>query len=164
MRKQRAGKAPSPAPDSLPRPHSAPGTATIPPSSSSRNPAFGGYDPTRPPPQQPQSALNSFKLEASQQLIPSQSYLQNRAEAVTNIESHIVELGSIFNRLAEMVSEQGHDVQTIYDNTDESLMNVQAGHSELLKFYNNIRGNRALILKIFMVLMAFAGFFILFLA
>ena len=154
----------------IPRPQSAPGNAQASSSSGPTSAPFSSayaagssvpHDPTRPP---AQSALNNFKLEASQQLIPTQSYLKDRARAVTNIESHIVELGSIFNQLAGMVAEQGQDVQTIYDNTDESLANVQAGHSELLKFYNSIRGNRALILKIFGVLLFFITFFIVFLA
>ena len=39
--------------------------------------------------------------------IPSQdTYIQERADAMENIHSTIVELGSIFKQLAEMVKEQ----------------------------------------------------------
>lgn len=45
---------------------------------------------------------------------PEQSYLQSRASDVQQIESHIVEMGQIFNRLGQMVAEQG-DMITRYE-------------------------------------------------
>lgn len=43
-----------------------------------------------------------------QQLAPAQdSYMQNRVEALQNVESTIVELSSIFTQLATMVAQQG---------------------------------------------------------
>lgn len=35
-----------------------------------------------------------------------QEYLEARAQAIEDVESHIVELGQIFNRLATMIAEQ----------------------------------------------------------
>lgn len=49
--------------------------------------------------------------QAQQQSIPDQSYVESRAEAVSQIESHIVELGQVFNRLSVMINEQGDMVQ-----------------------------------------------------
>ena len=46
--------------------------------------------------------------QQQQQLVPLQdSYMQSRAEALQNVESTIHELGSIFNQLATLVSQQG---------------------------------------------------------
>lgn len=43
-----------------------------------------------------------------QQMVPVQdSYMQNRAEALQNVESTIVELSNIFSQLATMVAQQG---------------------------------------------------------
>jgi hypothetical protein len=43
-----------------------------------------------------------------QQLVPVQdSYMQNRAEALQNVESTITELSNIFTQLATMVAQQG---------------------------------------------------------
>jgi syntaxin 5 len=83
------------------------------------------------------------------------SYQQARADAVRQVESTIVELGSIFNQLATMVSEQGELVERIDANVDETVSNVDAGHNQLMIYYNSISGNRALILKVFAVLLVF---------
>lgn len=46
--------------------------------------------------------------QQQQQIVPLQdSYMQSRAEALQNVESTIHELGSIFNQLATLVSQQG---------------------------------------------------------
>ncbi|GFP80308.1 syntaxin-32 [Phtheirospermum japonicum] len=46
--------------------------------------------------------------QQQQQLVPLQdSYMQSRAEALQNVESTIHELGTIFNQLATLVSQQG---------------------------------------------------------
>lgn len=43
-----------------------------------------------------------------QQMVPVQdTYMQNRAEALQNVESTIVELSTIFTQLATMVAQQG---------------------------------------------------------
>lgn len=39
------------------------------------------------------------------------AYIQERADAMENIHSTIVELGTIFRQLAEMVQEQGEQVE-----------------------------------------------------
>jgi syntaxin 5 len=39
-------------------------------------------------------------------LYAAQEYLEARAQAIEDVETHIVELGQIFNRLASMIAEQ----------------------------------------------------------
>lgn len=47
-------------------------------------------------------------MQQQQQMVPLQdSYIQSRAEALQNVESTIMELGSIFTQLATMVAQQG---------------------------------------------------------
>lgn len=46
--------------------------------------------------------------QQQQQIVPLQdTYMQSRAEALQNVESTIHELGTIFNQLATLVSQQG---------------------------------------------------------
>lgn len=94
----------------------------------------------------------------------SDTYVQQRAETMHNIESTIVELGGIFQQLAHMVKEQDEAIGRIDANIQETEMNVEAGHREILKYFQNITGNRALMFKIFGVLIFFFIFFIVFMA
>lgn len=82
-------------------------------------------------------------------------YQEARADAVRQVESTIVELGQIFNQLATMVSEQGEMVQRIDENVEDTVGNMRQGQNQLMIYYNSIAGNRALILKVFGVLLAF---------
>lgn len=99
------------------------------------------------------------------QLIDEQeSYVNARASAMESIESSVVELGSIFKQLASLVSEQGETIQRIDANVEETSLNVEAGHMELLKYFRSISNNRWLAIKVFGVLIVFFIIFIIFLA
>ena len=81
-----------------------------------------------------------------------------------SIESSISQLGQIFSQLAHLVQEQGEMITRIDSNVEHTSINVEAAHTELLKYFNNISKNRWLIIKVFGVLMAFIVFFIVFMA
>lgn len=100
-----------------------------------------------------------------QQYAPQESsYSSSRAEALHNVETTIVELGSIFTQLAEMVAAQGEMTQRIDENIDETLGNVDNAKQQLMKYLNNISSNRWLMMKVFMILMVFLVLFIVFIA
>uniref|UniRef100_A0A914NAM9 t-SNARE coiled-coil homology domain-containing protein n=1 Tax=Meloidogyne incognita TaxID=6306 RepID=A0A914NAM9_MELIC len=90
------------------------------------------------------------------------TYHRSRYSAMEGIESSIAELGTIFRQLASLVSEQGEMITRIDSNVEDTALNVEAAHYELLKYFNNISRNRWLILKVFGVLMAFFIFFVIF--
>jgi len=92
------------------------------------------------------------------------SYLQSRADAMQNIESTIVELGGIFNQLATMIKEQEEIMVRIDSNVEDAAINVEAGHSEILKYFQSVTSNRWLMVKIFGVLIFFFIFFVIFMA
>lgn len=92
------------------------------------------------------------------------SYLNSRADAMQNIESTIVELGGIFTQLAHMIKEQEEIMVRIDSNVEDAAMNVEAGHSELLKYFQSVTSNRWLMVKIFGVLIFFFIFFVIFMA
>ncbi|XP_071856472.1 syntaxin 5 [Bombus fervidus] len=92
------------------------------------------------------------------------AYLQSRAETMQNIESTIVELGGIFQQLAHMVKEQEEMVERIDSNIEDTELNVEAAHAEILRYFQSITNNRWLMIKIFAVLIFFFIFFVVFLA
>ena len=49
-------------------------------------------------------------------LIPDTKYFESRAEAVSEIEAHIMELGTVFNRLGELVQDQQELTERLHEN------------------------------------------------
>jgi syntaxin 5 len=80
-----------------------------------------------------------------------------------SIESTIVELGGIFQQLATMVKEQEEVVQRIDSNVEDAEMNVEAAHTELLKYFKSVTSNRWLMIKVFALLIFFFVIFVIFL-
>lgn len=92
------------------------------------------------------------------------NYLQSRVETVQNIESTVVELGGIFQQLAHMVKEQEEMVERIDSNIEDAGLNIEAAHTQILKYFQSVTSNRWLMIKIFGVLIFFFIFFVVFLA
>lgn len=98
------------------------------------------------------------------QLIPDQDYLRERADAMQMVESQIVELGTIFNKLAGMVSEHREMVTRVEDNVDDANTNISLSLNTLTDTLQNLQTNRALFFKILSILVVFIVFFVIFLA
>jgi syntaxin 5 len=49
-------------------------------------------------------------------------------------------------------------------NVEDAALNVEAGHTEILKYFKNVTSNRWLMVKIFGVLIIFFIFFVVFMA
>ncbi|GAB5578000.1 syntaxin-5 isoform X1 [Prionailurus iriomotensis] len=112
-------------------------------------------------------AIDMMDSRTSQQLqlIDEQdSYIQSRADTMQNIESTIVELGSIFQQLAHMVKEQEETIQRIDENVLGAQLDVDAAHSEILQYFQSVTSNRWLMVKIFLILIVFFIIFVVFLA
>lgn len=86
--------------------------------------------------------------------------IQNRAVQAQHVEGIITELSQVFGKVATLVTEQGELVSRIDDNLDIANKEIQAGQSELLKYYNNLSKERALILKILAAVFAVMLLFI----
>lgn len=105
------------------------------------------------------SALMRHGQQSDSQLLmmeeaqPTNTYIQQRGEAIEAIERTISELGGIFGQLASMVSEQSEMIQRIDANTEDVVDNVQGAQRELLKYWSRLSGNRWLVAKMFGVLM-----------
>mmetsp|Transcript_17514 Transcript_17514/g.20218 ORF Transcript_17514/g.20218 Transcript_17514/m.20218 type:complete len:370 (+) Transcript_17514:186-1295(+) len=98
------------------------------------------------------------------QLIPDQGYLLERADAMSQVESNIVELGTIFNKLAVMVSEHREMVERVEDNVEDTNMNLNMSMNVLTDTLRDLKSNRALMTKLFGVLVGFIIMFIVFFA
>jgi len=92
------------------------------------------------------------------------AYQQARVEGVEQVQRVLAELSTMFQRVASLVSRQDEMVMRIDANVSDSLHNLKEGQAHLLKYLHRISSNRALILKILGIIMAFAVFFIVFLA
>merc|ERR1719282_161774 len=82
------------------------------------------------------------------QLIPDQEYLRQRADAMSQVESNIVELGTIFNKLAVMVNEHRDMVQRVEDNVEDANANLNMSLATLTDTLQNLQTNRALAAKV----------------
>lgn len=108
-----------------------------------------------------------YQQQQQQQLMileEQDSLLQSRAETMKTIETTIVELGTMFTQLAAMVKEQDELVHRIDANVDDADMNVEAAHSELLKYFRSVSSNRWLMLKVFGIVVFFFIIFVVFMA
>lgn len=140
-------------------------------SSSEPMPSYSGtYSSYSNPNNTPLTPLDIQRMEQEggqqqqMQLIPDQDYLRERADAMEQVESNIVELGTIFNKLAVMVSEHREMVQRVEDNVDDANSNVMLSLNSLTDTLQNLQTNRALFFKILSVLVVFIVFFVIFLA
>jgi len=107
--------------------------------------------------------MSGFQGSQAQSMIEQKDeYIESRATAMESIEQTIVELGGIFQQLAHLVSEQEEQIKRIDMNVEDTEMNVEAAHSELLKYFQSISSNRWLIIKIFFVLIVFFIAFVVF--
>lgn len=98
------------------------------------------------------------------QLIPDQEYLRQRADAMTQVESNIVELGTIFNKLAVMVNEHRDMVQRVEDNVDDANSTLNLSMATLTDTLQNLQTNRALAAKVLGIVVLFIIMFIIFFA
>eukprot|EP00271_Cylindrocystis_brebissonii_P018446 TRINITY_DN5224_c0_g1_i1.p1 TRINITY_DN5224_c0_g1~~TRINITY_DN5224_c0_g1_i1.p1 ORF type:complete len:366 (-),score=59.32 TRINITY_DN5224_c0_g1_i1:212-1309(-) len=91
-------------------------------------------------------------------------FMRSRSEALHSVESTIVELGTIFQRLAGMVQQQGELAVRIDHDVEDSLANVEGAQAALVQYLARISANRSLILKIFGILLLFLLIFVTFIA
>lgn len=82
-------------------------------------------------------------------------YVQDRSAAMEQVESTIVELGDMFVQLAGMVKAQEETIMRIDSNVEESEMNIESAHTELLKYFRSVTSNRWLMVKIFATMIIF---------
>ena len=71
------------------------------------------------------------------------------------IEATIQEISQTFRQLADMVVEQGERIERIDQNLDLTNANLEAGQFQLQKYLRGMSSNRALMLKLFAIMIVF---------
>ncbi|CAM9186849.1 unnamed protein product [Chrysoparadoxa australica] len=103
-----------------------------------------------------------IKITKRMQLIPDSTYLESRSNAMQDVESHIVELGGIFNRLSTMLADQREMVESVHDNVENANSNVNRGQLALMATLRSVSSNALLAAKVSAILGLFIVFFIIF--
>lgn len=92
------------------------------------------------------------------------TYLHERERNIKTIYSKIEELGQMMGRLSHMIANQGETISLLDTNVTDIQTNVDAAHSELLKYFQSISSNRWLMFKVFGILIVFFIIFVVFMA
>lgn len=98
------------------------------------------------------------RQQASQALVEQQ---QERFDTVRSIESSISQMMQLFTQLHDLIESQGYDVMRIDQETESILENFESGKRELEKYYEKVKSNKWLLMKIGAVLFVFLLIFIL---
>jgi syntaxin 5 len=106
--------------------------------------------------------IGNGAMHAQQQLIPVETYYEDRATAMQDVQRHITELGTIFGRLATMLQDQREMVESIHDNIEDATENVNRGQLALMGTLQSLQGGRMLAAKVSGILLLFVLFFIIF--
>ena len=83
-----------------------------------------------------------------------------RTKAAEQIETAIAQMGSMFTQMAGLVAEQGDTLARIEDDVECGLDQVEAANTEMEYYYELSKGNRGMIIKIFLLLIFFAFLFL----
>ncbi|KAL7467056.1 hypothetical protein ACHAXS_007326 [Conticribra weissflogii] len=83
---------------------------------------------------------------------------QSRLASARLAEKSIAELGVMFTKMSTLISQQGEVLERIEDEVERAGGDIDAGHDEIVKLYGMTKGNRALILKVFGILIFFIVF------
>ena len=82
--------------------------------------------------------------------------------AIQDIQETLVQLGQMFSQFSVLVQRQGEQIERIDDQVEQTQSNIEKAQEELLKFYQNLSGNRSLIMKLFGVTAGFLVVFVMF--
>ena len=107
------------------------------------------------------SVASPLRLQETQLVNRNTAYLESRADAVQTINQTMGELGTVFSNLLELLEFQGSQVQRIDDNMGDIEDNVAAGLGQLQVTAESY-SSKALIAKVFGILMVFMVMFIMF--
>lgn len=69
-------------------------------------------------------------------------------------------MGELFAQMASLVAEQSETITRIEDDVEAGLMNTKDAHESIQKVYDITKGNRSMIIKIFLLLLFFICLFL----
>lgn len=89
------------------------------------------------------------------------NYYQDRLNEVQSIEKTMGEINSMMNRLGQMTYHHSLMIDNISKNTDVAYDNVEAGAREIKIMLDDVKSNRWLLIKIFLIIIVTAVIYIL---
>jgi hypothetical protein len=97
------------------------------------------------------SAQTDAPLQEQTQLLVRQQerQTQQRLQEARQAERSLAELGTLFGKMSSLIVHQGQVIENIEDDVEAAMMDVGAGHEEIQILYGIKKGNRALIIKVF---------------
>ena len=98
--------------------------------------------------------------QQQQQLLQRQQERQTaqRRHEALQAEKSLVSLGNMYGKMATLIHQQSDVLENIEDDVEAAAGDVRAGHAEISTLYALKKGNRALILKVFGLLIFFIVF------
>lgn len=69
-------------------------------------------------------------------------------------------MGQLFSKMAALVLEQSETITRIEDDVEIGLSDTKEAHVSMLSFYEITKGNRSMIIKIFLLLVFFIFLFL----
>ena len=91
-------------------------------------------------------------------------YYENRLLEVKAIEKTMSTVSNMMKRISEIIYGQGLMIDNISRNTDVAFENVEKGKQEVQKILDNVKSNRKLLIKIFLIIIFACVIYIVFLA
>ena len=85
---------------------------------------------------------------------------KGRLRNAHGLEREITKLGEVFSQFTTLVAQQAELTERIETDIEGALGEVEAGHNEITKAYSIVKGNRGLIVKIFVMLFIFIALFL----
>jgi t-SNARE complex subunit (syntaxin) len=86
---------------------------------------------------------------------------RNRLDIVRNVENSVHEISKLFVQLNDLIMADDLTIQRIGENTEAALSSMETGHKALSQLYDKVKGNKCLMIEIFIVLIIAALIFLL---
>ena len=90
-------------------------------------------------------------------------YYENRLLEVKAIEKTMSTVSNMMKRISEIIYGQGLMIDNISRNTEVAFENVEKGKQEVQKILDNVKSNRKLLIKIFLIIIFASVIYIVFL-
>mmetsp|Transcript_1940 Transcript_1940/g.3194 ORF Transcript_1940/g.3194 Transcript_1940/m.3194 type:complete len:410 (-) Transcript_1940:27-1256(-) len=103
---------------------------------------------------------NSQAQSQQQVQRPASMYDRYRLQQAQQAESTVAQMGQLFSQMATLVSEQSEVIMRIEDDVEAGLVETLEAQGHLQTVHDITKGNRGLIIKIFLLLLLFIFLFL----
>jgi hypothetical protein len=100
----------------------------------------------------------NFQIQEQVQIRQQERQSQQRLQEARQAEKSLATLGTLFGKMTTLISQQAEVVDKVEDDVEAALVDVSAGQQEITTLYSIKKGNRALIIKVFAILIFFIIF------